>query len=314
MTIQAKKYLAFWLAFLLLLTIISLTCFSQTSGSYTPPAWKLTGNTGNTTNFIGTTDTNSLKFKVNSKEGMRMTQYGQLLVNTGNNPYGGNAFSSFTKLIVGDSSSRFNADPISYGGMLLYKTPNPLNLNKNGAGLKLEFYNPNVSSGADGGLLFKFYNGGNSTFNVWNEYRDTRSIMMSLDSTGILSLPINTGGIKFSDGSIQTTGVYSTPPLITNDADFVFDYSNFKNNCVVFNGFNPANLIHLPNESIIPNGLEITVKSNGVSDFSHTINIISDNSKNIDDSPTKIINTAYGAVTVKWSVELDKWIVVSSNQ
>ena len=75
-----------------LLSIVVLIC-----GSFSAQTWNTTGNSGTnpTTNFIGTTDNQSLVFKTNNVEKMRISTNGRLVffnLNSSSSYYGKNLF------------------------------------------------------------------------------------------------------------------------------------------------------------------------------------------------------------------------------
>lgn len=75
-----------------LLSIVVLIC-----GSFSAQTWNTTGNSGTnpTTNFIGTTDNQSLVFKINNVEKMRISPNGRLVffnLNSSSSYYGKNLF------------------------------------------------------------------------------------------------------------------------------------------------------------------------------------------------------------------------------
>ena len=113
---------------------------------------------------------------------------------------------------------------------------------------------------------------------------------------------------------IATVGAIASSIVIQNDADYTFDYnSSDKYSCLIFNvPLSAKRTVRLPQESLIPNGLEITIKSyNAVNGDNHIIVTSFDGFKNIDGDGTYDVSGAYGSAIFKWSSTLDAWSIIA---
>jgi hypothetical protein len=107
-----------------------------------------------------------------------------------------------------------------------------------------------------------------------------------------------------------TTNSISTAIEIATGTGYVFDYTKSANDTVLLN-INET--VILPNESLIPDGLEIKIIGEGNNLVTSPNNYIIGSYSTYATSYTTPIASPYIAVTLKWSLATTQWYVISSN-
>ena len=307
-------------------------CNSSNVGTTAPPAWNLLGNAGTDPllNFVGTTDNQPLIFKINN------SLAGQINNANSNVSLGLDALVSNTtgtsNTAVGLNSLYHNTtgnENTAIGISALFNNDNGIgnvavgngSLQANTQGL----YNTSVGYNTLVNVTIGTFNTaiGNSAGSSINSGSYNTFLGVNADATGSYSNCTSIGynaAVK-ADNQMQlgnnlvsvSTNSIATAIEISSGVDYTFDYTISANDTVILNANENCKL---PNESLIPDGLEIKIIANGNNSITST------NSYYI--SSYYVFSTTYtigaplspntvSAITLKWSLANSIWYVISSN-
>ena len=254
----------------------AVVCNAQTVAQ----KWQTTGNYSvGQSAYIGTADTTHVSLGVNGKEKMRINNIGQVGIGMAN-------FFSFpteNKFFISDSSNYNTGNPSGYAGIWIRNTSVIHNVARNGTGVGFIGYNPSVVNGAAGGHIIRFYDGGNTMFQIFNEYHNARSYSVTIDSMGNTGIKTtsptqalqvhgmvysDTLGYKFPDNSIGKSA--RNLDTINFNTYVTATSSNYPNGSGLFQ-INPSqNLVTIGDNDANQNGTTIGILDNSSSEISLT--------------------------------------------